>query len=400
MAAGSSNLQDAGDRVREAASHAAQRGRADLSPLLDFQLIKAAGLTITVGGLIGAALVLVITFLASTLVRRALSRFAHNHASANQASLYTVSRLAHYVVLAIGILWAFDVAGVPLGKFSLFAGALGVGLGFGLQAIFSNFISGIILLFDRSLKVGDFVELEGNIRGIVRAINIRATRITTNDNIDVLVPNSEFVSKRVINWTHRSVNRRIRVPFRVSFQVDKELVKKAALEAAARVPFTLATEGEQRPQVWLVDYGENGVDFLLVVWLTEAAARRNVAIQAAYLWELDTSLKVHGIEVPCPQRELRVRSLFGLEGQHALDALERGQQTARIQQPAQTQSPETRDEPLRPLEKHVLSHNDASEDTQRHIVQDEVMREHDEAQARAKKAGARKPAKDEQEGER
>src|SRR3546814_3303614 len=94
---------------------------------------------------------------------------------------------------------------------------------------------------------------------------------------------------RGVNWTHRSVKRRIRVPVRVGFGVDKELVKQAALEAAARVPFTLATEGEQRPQVWLVAYGENGVDFLLVVWLTGAASRRNVAIQAAYLWELDRS---------------------------------------------------------------------------------------------------------------
>src|SRR5690606_8387452 len=132
-----------------------------------------------------------------------------------------------------------------LTQFTVFAGAIGVGVGFGLQAIFSNFISGIILLFDRSLKVGDFVELEGDIRGTVRAINIRATRITTNDNIDVLVPNSEFVSKRVVNWTHGSVNRRIRVRFPVAYGVDKELVKKAALEAAARVPFTLALDGER-----------------------------------------------------------------------------------------------------------------------------------------------------------
>src|SRR3546814_2289866 len=132
--------------------------------------------------------------------------------------------------------------------------------------------------------------------------------IITNDNIGVLVPNAEFVNGRVVNWTHRSVNRRIRVPFRVGFGVDKELVKQAALEAAARVPFTLATEGEQRPQVWLVAYGENGVDFLLVVWLTGAASRRNVAIQAAYLWELDTSLREHGIEIARPQRDLRLRS--------------------------------------------------------------------------------------------
>jgi small-conductance mechanosensitive channel len=300
-------------------------------------------------------------------VRRALRRFGTRHHNANQAALYTVSRLAHYVLLIVGVLLALDFAGIPLGKFTVFAGALGVGLGFGLQAIFSNFISGLILLFDRSLKVGDFVELDNDMRGTVHAINIRATRITTNDNIGVLVPNSEFVNGRVVNWTHRTVNRRIRVPFRVAFGIDKELVKKAALEAAARVPFTLATEGEQRPQVWLVNYGENGVEFLLVVWLTEAAARRNVAIQAAYLWELDTSLKTHGIEVPYPQRELRLRSAFGLEGARALSLLlhERGES-----------EPDARNEAtIAASERDALSGNDASEDTQRRIAEDAALSE-------------------------
>src|SRR3546814_17786030 len=116
---------------------------------------------------------------------------------------------------------------------------------------------------------------------------------------------------RVVNWTHRSVNRRIPVPFRVGFGVDKELVKQAALEAAARVPFTLATEGEQRPQVWLVAYGENGVDFLLLFWLPGPAPGRNVAIQAAYLWELDPSLRDNGFEIARPQRALPRRPPSG-----------------------------------------------------------------------------------------
>src|SRR5690606_34919841 len=271
---------DAGDRLREVAG----RGWSDVGALLDLPLLHSSGLDVTVGGLIAAVLAIALTWLVSVFVRRALHRFGSRHQGVNQAAVYALSRVIHYILLLVGILLALDFAGVSLGKFALFASAVGVGLGFGLQAIFGNFIAGLVLLFDRSLKVGDFVELDADTRGTVHAINIRATRIITNDNIGVLVPNAEFVNGRVVNWTHRSVNRRIRVPFRVPFGVDKELVKKAALEAAARVPFTLATEGEQRPQVWLVNYGENGVDFLLVVWLTGAAARRNVAIQAAYLW--------------------------------------------------------------------------------------------------------------------
>jgi small-conductance mechanosensitive channel len=356
----------AGERVRDAAGAAVDRGWNDLGSVLDFHLLRAAGMDVTVGGLIAAALVIGLTWLLSALVRRTVRRFGHRHQGINQAALYTVSRLVHYVLLIAGLLLALDVAGIPLGKFTIFAGAVGVGLGFGMQAIFSNFISGLILLFDRSLKVGDFVELDNDIRGTVHAINIRATRIITNDNIGVLVPNSEFVNGRVVNWTHRSVNRRIRVPFRVAFGVDKELVKKAALEAAARVPFTLATEGEQRPQVWLVAYGENGVEFLLVVWLTGAAARRNVAIQAAYLWELDTSLKEHGIEVPCPQRDLRVRSALGLECARAVQRWLH----ERLEPAPVASAPAT----VAPAERRALSGNDASEDTQRRIAEDEAMR--------------------------
>ncbi|GAA3925723.1 mechanosensitive ion channel [Luteimonas lutimaris] len=360
---------DAGDRLRAAAG----RGWEDVGTLLDVPLLRSSGLDVTVGGLIAAVLAIGLTWLASVLLRRALHRFGRRHQGVNQAALYALSRVIHYILLLVGILMALDFAGVSLGKFALFASAVGVGLGFGLQAIFGNFIAGLVLLFDRSLKVGDFVELDADTRGTVHAINIRATRIITNDNIGVLVPNAEFVNGRVVNWTHRSVNRRIRVPFRVPFGVDKELVKEAALAAAARVPFTLAIEGEKRPQVWLVNYGENGVDFLLVVWLTGAAARRNVAIQAAYLWELDSALKEHGIEVPCPQRDLRLRSAFGMEGEQAVQRLlhERTGPAPAAAPPASASPPGHR----------VPSGNDASEDTQRRIAEDEAIRRQAEEEA-------------------
>lgn len=361
---------DAGERLREAAG----RGWSDVGTLLDQQLLGSpgSGLDVTVGGLIAAVLAIALTWLASALVRRALHRFGKRHQGVSQPALYALSRVVHYILLLAGILLALDFAGVSLGKFALFASALGVGLGFGLQAIFGNFIAGLVLLFDRSLKVGDFVELDADTRGTVHAINIRATRIITNDNIGVLVPNAEFVNGRVVNWTHRSVNRRIRVPFRVGFGVDKELVKQAALEAAARVPFTLATEGEQRPQVWLVAYGENGVDFLLVVWLTGAASRRNVAIQAAYLWELDTSLREHGIEIARPQRDLRLRSAFGLEGEQAEHLLLPG--IGREQAPSAAGA-------AAPAQHAGKSANDASEDTQRRIAEDEAIRRRAEEEA-------------------
>ena len=361
-------LQDTGDRVREAAGDAASRSWADLQPLFDYRLIHASGFDVTVGGLIGALLALLIGLTVSRYLQRLLKRFGEQqHGASERATIYTLSRVLHYTVLITAFLVALNMLGISLGKFTIFAGALGVGLGFGLQAIFGNFISGLILLFDRSLKVGDFVELDKDVRGTVRAVNIRATRVTTNDNIDVLVPNLEFVNGRVVNWTHGSVNRRIRVPFAVSYGADKELVKKAALEAAANVPFTLAMEGAQAPQVWLVDFGESAFQFMLTVWLTEDAARRNVAIRAAYLWELDTALKKYGIERPYPQRELHVRSLFGLESSDAIRALHG--ETVRAPPPSLPQ------EDLAPVEREVLARNDAQADAERGIREDRARAE-------------------------
>lgn len=258
--------------------------------------------------ILGAIVVFVAFLVATVVVKRMLRRYGKRTNHVNESTLYTVERVLHYLLLVIGLLWALSVAGVPMAKVTVFAGAVGVGLGFGLQAIFNNFISGLILLFDRSLKVGDFVELASGVHGHVREIRIRATLITTNDDIDILVPNAEFVTGRVVNWTLREVARRQKIAFRVPYGTDKELVRKAALEAAAAVPFTLTLDGERAPQVWLSDFGDSWLDFKLVVWLNAEATRRVGAVTAAYNWALHTALERYAIEIPVPQRDLHVKS--------------------------------------------------------------------------------------------
>ncbi len=305
----------------EAAQQAADNGLRHLQPFLDYQLLHISGMTVTVGGVLAALIAMLMTWILSSLVRRALARYGERHPQTSRSSLYTVARLAQYTLLVAGAFIALGLAGIPVGKFAVFAGAIGVGLGFGLQAIFSNFISGLILLFDKSLKVGDFVELASGVHGEVRDIHIRATTIATNDNIDILVPNSEFVTGRVVNWTHREVSRRLRIPFRVAHGTDKEVVKQAALEAALEVPFTLSNDGPRKPQVWLNEFGESSLDFHLVVWLTAEATKRPSTVKAAYNWALHTALQKYGIDIPFPQRDLHVRSLFGLSGEAAQHAL-------------------------------------------------------------------------------
>ena len=347
-------FQDAGNRVRDAA----QSGWTGLQPLLDYELVRVAGLDLTVGRLGAALLLLVIAFFVSRVAQRALCRFGEAR-GADSASVYAMSRVLRYTLMVLGALVALEVAGIPMSKFTLFGGALGVGLGFGLQAIFNNFVSGLILLFDRSIKIGDFVELESGVHGVVRDIKIRATRIITNDNLNILVPNSEFVSGRVVNWTLLEASRRMRIPFGVAYGTDKELAKKAALEAAAEVPFTLAMDGPRGPQVWLTGFGESRLEFELIVWLNGDATKRPSAVKAAYNWALHSALHRHKLAIPFPQRDLHLRSVLGHEGSDAL-ALLRGQAEALDMHEVPAPEPS-------PTERAVLADNDAQHDVEREL---------------------------------
>ena len=138
-------------------------------------------------------------------------------------AVYLLSRLAGYFVWIIGTLIGLNFLGFELSSFAFLGGAVGLGLGFGLQNILSNFVAGIIILFEKSLKVGDIVELQSSVIGKVAEINLRYTRITTPDAIDILVPNSEFISGRVVNWTFADPIRRIHVPFGVAYGTDKDV---------------------------------------------------------------------------------------------------------------------------------------------------------------------------------
>lgn len=217
-------------------------------------------------------------------------------------------QLIRILMIGIAIFIALNMIGIDLTAFAVFTGALGVGIGFGLQSIFSNFVAGIIIILEKTLKVGDFVDLESGITGEVREINVRSTLITTNDNIDMLIPNSEFINKRVINWTLREAKRRMHVPVGVAYGTDKELVKKAILEAADNVEFTLKGVKNRKPDVWLVGFGDSSLDFELIVWLTDEATKKPGKVHATYCWEIETALAKYGITIPFPQRDLHVIS--------------------------------------------------------------------------------------------
>ncbi|MEO8307977.1 MAG: mechanosensitive ion channel domain-containing protein [Pseudomonadota bacterium] len=255
-------------------------------------------------------LVLLCAWYGARLVERVIQRMARRRATegGDYSVAYAFGRLMRYVIWFGGTVIALQVAGLNLSSFALVGGAIGVGVGFGLQHIVSNFFSGIILLIERSLKVGDFVDLQSGVRGHVREIALRFTRVTTNDQVDVLVPNSEFVNGRVVNWTFDDSNRRIRIPFGVAYGTDKERVREAGLAAAARIEGILSEVSRRGPEVWLVGFGDSSLTFELVVWVDRKRLMSPARTQASLLWALHDELTARGIEIPFPQRDLHVRS--------------------------------------------------------------------------------------------
>jgi len=283
-----------------------------LERLEELVLFTVGKTPVTAGGVGAAVLTLVLAIVAARLLSLALGR-ARARITRGGAALYIFEKLTTYGLIVFGIIAGISTLGVDMSSLAVFGGALGVGVGLGLQGIVKEFVSGLVLIFDEELRVGDYIELESGQRGVVHEIGARATRIRNNDSVDILIPNSQLIQGTVTNWTLRGHTRRIRIPFRAAYNVDKEKVRDAVLEAAKAVPFTLPDSATYRTQVWLVGFGESALNYELVVWPRLEAVKRPNAIQAAYTWAIDDALRNADIEVPVPQHDLHVRSIFGEE---------------------------------------------------------------------------------------
>jgi small-conductance mechanosensitive channel len=275
---------------------------------------------LTLAGIVVAVVIVIVSFALSGLASRLIARL-RGRVAGGSAALYLLEKFVGYGTAFIGLLLALSSLGINLSSIAVFAGALGVGLGLGLQGVVKEFVSGIVLLFDNILNVGDYVELGGGVRGIVYEIGARATHIRTNDNLDIFVPNSRLIEERFTNWTMRGQTRRIHIPFSVAYGVDKSKVREIVLAAAREVDFTAPETETRRTQVWLIGFGDSALNFELVVWPRLEAVKRPAAMQAAYTWAIDDALRAADIEIPFPQRDLRIRSVLEHEGDDAWRAL-------------------------------------------------------------------------------
>lgn len=214
-----------------------------------------------------------------------------------------IGTIARYVILLIGFLIIIQTVGINLTTLNVLAGAIGIGVGFGLQNIASNFISGLIILFERPVKVGDRIEV-GDINGRVTAIGARSTRVRTNDNITIIVPNSKFIEENVVNWSFENQSVRFRVPVGVSYDSDLRLVKKLLLEVGDENTDVLR---EPKSAVRLIKFGDSSIDLELWVWTKEKLQRKTVLISALNfaIWE---KFRAHNIEIPFPQTDLHIKA--------------------------------------------------------------------------------------------
>lgn len=293
----------------------------ELSELQSAAVLRLGGISLTLGGLLAGAVIIGLAGALSWAATRGIRRLRKRATRSTQA-LYLLEKMTGYGILIAGLFMALSAAGLNLSSLAVFAGAIGIGLGLGLQGVVKEFVSGLFLIFDRMVSVGDYVEL-ADARGAIVEIGPRATRIRTNDNINIIVPNSSLIEGKVTNWTLKGDTRRIHVPFSVAYGASRAEVRDVVLKAARAIPFTLPETEDRKCQVWLVGFGESGLDFELLVWPTQDAVKRPAAMHAAYTWAIADALDEAGIEIPFPQTDLRIRSMFGHEGDEALEILGR-----------------------------------------------------------------------------
>ncbi|NVK50757.1 MAG: mechanosensitive ion channel family protein [Cyclobacteriaceae bacterium] len=276
-----------------------------LEELMNFSLFNLGESKLTVGLLLTLAISFLVLFVGSEWIRRLLVNRILKKYHITEGTRLSIGTMVKYILILAGIFSILQTNGIDLSAFGVLAGAIGVGIGFGLQNITNNFISGLIILFEQPIKVGDRIEV-GNVNGDVIKISARSTMVVTNDNITIIVPNSQFIDNQVINWSHSDRMVRFNFPVGVAYREDPEKIRKILLEVAAANKGVL---DKPETDVLFEEYGDNSINFNLRVWTSEYVNRPKVLKSQLY-FEIFKRFREEGIEIPFPQRDLHLRTGF------------------------------------------------------------------------------------------
>ena len=274
-----------------------------IKKVLTYPLIKMGESNLTLQSLIILGILFVLVIVIEKIVRERVIMRIFEKTEFPEALEYGIARILGYVFMVIGFYMAFQIVGIDLSSLTIIAGGISVGVGFGLQNIINNFVSGIIIFAEQPIAIGDRVEVSG-IAGRVKKISLRSTMVVTNDNITMIVPNADFISQTFTNWSYIDPKVRIRIPVGVAYGTDPEVVKNLLLEVGKDNPKTLDNPA---PKVIFRAFGDNSLNFELAVWTSEMSTR-----PSSYISELNFAIektfRKNDIEIPFPQLDLHVRA--------------------------------------------------------------------------------------------
>ena len=275
----------------------------DVLRILHFPLVKLGESELTLATLFKFGCIIALVFVTERLLRHYLVRRFLQHTRFHPSMQYGVSKIGGYIFIAIGFYVALKLVGIDLSSLAVLAGAIGVGLGFGLQNVISNFVSGLIILAERPISIGDRVEL-GEVAGLVTQIRLRSTTIVTNDNITIIVPNSDFIANKVTNWSYGDPKVRIRLPVGVAYGTDPERLRRLLIEVANEHSMVLRNPA---PELFFCGFGDSSLNFELGVWTAEMTSKPR-RFRSELNYAIERKLRENHIEIPFPQRDLHLRS--------------------------------------------------------------------------------------------
>jgi potassium efflux system protein len=255
-------------------------------------------------------LIFIIGFSIAKVYRNKITNASANYLNTSIATRTMLANLGYYFLVAITFVFGLKSVGIDLSSLTILVGALSVGIGFGLQNIVSNFISGIILIFEKSIQVGHIIEIGAGVRGKVSQINMRSSVITTFDNIDIIIPNSTFIQNNVINLTFSDDIRRLNIPFSIAYGSDIDHVIKVILESLDNCTLTFIRNiTEKNPKVRMTLMGPSSIDFELLVWISENPDENGVGSSnmSDFLIYIYKTLQANNIEIPFPQMDINLK---------------------------------------------------------------------------------------------
>ncbi|MDH4236514.1 MAG: mechanosensitive ion channel [Nitrospira sp.] len=274
-----------------------------IKEMLDIPLFSAGNAPITIWNLVSLVILTLLLFSITGRLKKWIVTQLLARSNVDLGVRLAIGAIIRYIVVSVGLIVIFQAAGIDLSTLTIVAGALGVGVGFGLQNITNNLVSGFILLIERPIKVGDRIEV-GPVTGDVVNISLRSTTVVTNDNIAIIVPNSEFVSNSVTNWSYTDRNVRFNFPVGVSYRSDPELVRRLLIQVAGQHPGVLK---DPKADALLQEFGDSSLNFTLRVWTRQYSTTPGV-LRSELNFMIWNIFKAHGIEIPFPQRDLHIRT--------------------------------------------------------------------------------------------